>query len=426
MAWRTFFLAAALACTALLPAHPARAEPSALPPAPMWRQDPADGLYRSARDALNRRDYAGAARLFQRIRREHPRSRYTPDALYWEAFARYRTGAPAELRTALGALDTQRTRYPRASTRGDADELAARIRGELARRGDTDAARQVERSAALAARSCGDDAEVASLNALMRMSPDRALPVLERVLARRDECSVELRKKAVFILSRQTAGVAEPVLMRVARADPSADVRGQAIVWLSASGSDRSLRFIEETLRTSDDAEVRERALFALSRHPSPRAQAALRAAAEESGVPRELRERALHFIGDRGTPESVEYLRGFFGRTEDVGLRTSLLPILARQRGGGRWLLSVAGEASQPAETRRQALYWAGRLDVPTAELAAAYDGLRGAELREQALFVLAHRGDAAAVAKLNSVARADPDPAMRARARFWLARVR
>jgi HEAT repeat protein len=399
------------------------------PPAARWAQDPADPLYRSAREALNRRDYPGAARLFQRIRQEHPGSRYAPDALYWEAFARYRTGAAGELRTALGALEVQRTRYPDAATRRDADALATRIRGELARRGDAGAARQVERTAASAARPgapCGDqETQVAALNALLQMDAARALPILDRVLARRDACSAELREKAVFLVSRKGTPEAEATLMRVARTDPRAEVRGQAVFWLSDSGSDRSLQFLEELLRTSTDLELRDKAIYALSRHRSPRASAALRAYAEASGNPRELREKAIFWIGQRGTPESASYLRGLFGRAEPA-LKGNLLASMARTRGNERWLLGVAGDPRETGEVRKQALFWAGQTRIPTAELAATYEALRDRELREHAIFVLHQRGDAAAVDKLIAIARRDPDPQMREKAVFWLGQSR
>src|SRR5688500_1114209 len=141
------------------------------PPPAAFPQDPADALYRQGREALNREEWLTAARRFQQIRQSHPRSRYAADALYWEAFARYRTGRADQLRTALGGLDTQRQRYPNAGTRRDADQLAARIQGELARQGDSRAAETVavdaRRAAQCGTRGGDDDERMAALNALL-------------------------------------------------------------------------------------------------------------------------------------------------------------------------------------------------------------------------------------------------------------------
>ena len=170
-----------------------------LPPEPWVLDDPADSLYRTARDALNRNDYSRAAELFRRIREQYPKSTYTPDAFYWEAFALYRKGGTDDLRTALNALEAQSQRYPKAATRGDAGPLATRIRGELAKRGDSNAAATVESEAQAATQgtqgssgSCTDDEDdtrVAALNALLQMDAERAMPILRKVLARRDSCS---------------------------------------------------------------------------------------------------------------------------------------------------------------------------------------------------------------------------------------------
>ncbi|HEY9013658.1 MAG TPA: hypothetical protein VIM84_01170, partial [Gemmatimonadales bacterium] len=116
-------------------------------PSAWLRGDPADSLYRAAREALSRRDYRSAAALFGRIPQQYPRSGYAGDALYWQAFSLYRLGGDGDLREGLAALTKQRKRFPQAATHGDAATLERRIQGELARRGDPDAAAQVTREA---------------------------------------------------------------------------------------------------------------------------------------------------------------------------------------------------------------------------------------------------------------------------------------
>ena len=121
--------------------------PQPTPPAPWLQGDPADSLYRAAREALNRRDYLRAAELFAQVPARYPRSGYAADAYYWRAFSLYRLGGTPQLRSALEALRTQRERFPDAATGGDANALATRIEGELARRGDPEAAARVTAAA---------------------------------------------------------------------------------------------------------------------------------------------------------------------------------------------------------------------------------------------------------------------------------------
>ena len=95
-------------------------------PAPWLQGDPADSLYRAARETLNRRDYRTAANLFAQITTRFPRSGYVGDALYWQAFALYRLGGDRDLHEALAALRLQRARFPQAATHGDATALERR------------------------------------------------------------------------------------------------------------------------------------------------------------------------------------------------------------------------------------------------------------------------------------------------------------
>ena len=75
------------------------------PPAAWAQQDPADSLYRVAREALNRGEYRRGAQLFSEIHKKYPRSQYAVHSAYWEAFARYRVGGTDDLKEALKILE---------------------------------------------------------------------------------------------------------------------------------------------------------------------------------------------------------------------------------------------------------------------------------------------------------------------------------
>src|SRR4051794_5051359 len=75
-----------------------------VPPASWASSDPADSLYRLARQSLTEKEYDTAARLFETIVSKYPRSEYAPDALYWKGFALYRSG---NLAAAADALEAQ-------------------------------------------------------------------------------------------------------------------------------------------------------------------------------------------------------------------------------------------------------------------------------------------------------------------------------
>jgi HEAT repeat protein len=435
--------------------------PEDLPPAP-WRQgDPADSLYRAARQALGRREFDSAADLFGHLPARFPASAYAPDAYYWQAFSLYRVGDEAGLRSALAALQTQRAKFPQAATQGDAAALERRIQGELARRGDRTAAVAVEREAAAAAppvppvrpvppvppvppdeapeppeppdapdqpgKDCegdDDDIKIAAVNALIQMDSEKARPILQRILARRDAGSACLRRKAVFLIAQGDGEGTEDILLATTRSDPDPEVREQAVFWLSQVGTEKAVTALDSILQRSSDSRLQEKALFALSQHESPRARAALRGYAERSDVPESLREKAIFWIGQSDDPESGTYLRALFGKLRSQELRKKVLFSISQREGqeNRSWLLTVARDAGQPVEIRKQALFSAGQAGVPVPELGALYDNLRDRELKEQLLFVLSQRDDAAAVDRLLAVARKDSDPELRKKALFWL----
>src|SRR3990172_5837836 len=107
---------------------------------PVGAQAPADSAYRAAREALNAGNYQRAAEGFHRVWERYPRSEPAGDATYWHAFALSKVGGERNLQTALQLLQHQGEVYPRARTRRDGEVLATRIRGDLARLGNLEAA----------------------------------------------------------------------------------------------------------------------------------------------------------------------------------------------------------------------------------------------------------------------------------------------
>ncbi|HEY8484467.1 MAG TPA: HEAT repeat domain-containing protein [Longimicrobiales bacterium] len=453
-------------------------------PPPAWQPgDPADSLYTAAREALNRGDYRLAAKLFAEIVERFPDSSYAPDALYWQAFALYRIGGSDDLRNALRALELQRTRYPQAATRGDADALAVRIRGALAWQGDAKAAKElfevanaltlaeaevakavaeaqaeaarvskdavqqaVRQAMEIATKSAGwpmpgpwgtsdtsaarcpgqdNELRVATLNALLQMDADRTLPILRQILARRDECSASLRRRALFLVSQQRTAETEDLLLEAAREDPDPEVRRQAVFWLSQVPSERAVSALEEVLEESDDPALLDRAIFALSQHRSPRASQALRRFAEKEDAPEDLREKAVFWLGQHRSPENAELLRSLFRRTTSPGLKEKILFSLSQTPApdNQRWLLEVAADPEEPLEVRKKALFWAGQGGAPIEDLLSFYDRIEDRGVREQLIFTYAQRKDPAAVEKLMEIVRTERDRDLRQKALFWLA---
>jgi HEAT repeat protein len=92
------------------------------------------------------------------------------------------------------------------------------------------------------------------------------------------------------------------------------------------------------------------------------------------------------------------------------------------RGEGNDRWLMEVAADPKYSVETRKQAIFSAGQIRVPAAELAALYDKLTDREIKGQLIWVMSDRRDPTAVDRLIEIAKHDKDPEMRKKAIFWL----
>jgi HEAT repeat protein len=435
-------------------AFPIRDVPKGWAPA-----DSADSLWRQGRNAISDEDWRVAQRLFARIHDRFPQSAYAADSYYWEAFALSRLGGTQNVRDAVALLERQIGRYASASSvkNGDSKSLLTRLQGTLARGGDADAAAEIStraaaavaragadvaRSGAAVARAGGgrsgsegvpkgcksedDDDRVEALNALLQMGSDDALPILKKVIARRDQCSEVLRRKAVFLVSQKRGDEAADILMDAAKNDPDLETRQQAVFWLSQVRSEKAVPLLEQILKTSKDEETQDKALFALSQKSDDRAQQALREFASRDDVSAHLREQAIFWIGQRHSDDNAKFLRDLFAKTSNDEAKDKILFSIsqARNAGNDQWLLDQAVNPRNTIELRKQALFWAGQTgSIDVAKLGTLFDKATDPEFKNQVIFVLSQKGRSPeAIDKLIDIAKNEKDHELRKQALFWL----
>ncbi len=427
--------------------HVRRQSIATVPPAPWAEQDPGDSLYRAGRDLLNRGRYDEAAGMLERLIKVYVRSAYTPDAYYWAAFAFYKTDRDDNLRRAARLLETQAARYAQAATRGDGETLLARVYGTLAKRGDHGAAEWVQAHAApttatstttttrtttTTSSSCSaeddDDPRVAAMNALLQMDAANAVPIIKQVLAKRDACSVSLRRKAVFVLSQKRTEETEDILLSVARNDPDSEVRQQAVFWLSQVGTEKALTALDSILRTSTDPELLDKAVFAVSQIKSDRAAQILRDYAGRDNAPEDVREKAVFWLGQQHSPSSGEFLRALYARVTVEDLKEKIIFSLSQMHSdeNTRWLMDLALNDKESIDLRKKALFWAGQSGAAIADLVQLYDRTSDHDMKEQLIFVYSQRHETQALDKMIDVARHETDRELRKKAIFWLGQSR
>lgn len=75
----------------------------------------------------------------------------------------------------------------------------------------------------------------------------RSLDALGKVIEGTDD-DTEVQKQAVFAISQRPKDEAVPLLIKIAKTHPKAEVRKQAIFWLGQTGDERALEFFKEVL----------------------------------------------------------------------------------------------------------------------------------------------------------------------------------
>jgi len=400
-------------------------------------EDPADSLYRLGRLAIGDNDYRRAATLFDQVVSKYPNSVAAPNALYWRAWALYHIGmdrrTKSDLDDALASIDKLQASYAKSSAAtSDAPSLRTQIQSARASLGDANAAVNItnEAKGLSQAGSCSgskvdEEMRVAALEGLLNMNAEDAVPIIKDVLKQRDPCRIELRKKAVWLLSQKRAPDVVSTLLDVARSDPSTDVRGEAIFWLSQTRSEEAVPALDSVLFSAGDDELRKKAIFALSQQRSERARQALRRAAESDRMSEDIRSEAIFWLGQQGLAD-LEYFKTLFQKTTNIELRKKIVFAVSQTRlpGASAWLIDMARDKSADIEVRKDALFQAGQSrTVDFALLSSLYDQSKGdAEMQDQVLFVLSQRREPAAVDKLMDVAKNDTNIDRRKQALFWL----
>jgi HEAT repeat protein/predicted negative regulator of RcsB-dependent stress response len=394
------------------------------------KQKEAESAYKKARKTLNADDYAEAAREFADIYKQYQETKYAARALYWQAYSQYKLGGKSDLKNAERALEVHLDKYSDTGTREDAMELYYRVLGQLAKGGDKDAAQKLAEDTGRQLDMVDDvdvdvdvDEKMAALHALINMRSEKALPILEKILTDPNPKNAELREQSLFLVSQLDSDKATDILIEVARNDPSPEVRQNAVFWLSQTHSDKAADFLEELLVESDDPEIQEKVVFALSQIGDARALATLRRIAMDRTKSEELRANAIFWLGQSGGLDDILFVKELYGKLEDAELKEKVIFSVAQGSRNGDWLLEIVNDPKEPAEVRKQALFWAGQSNAIDAEgLAKVFRTSKDPEMREQAIFALSQRPEKKAIKIMIELAREEKNPRMRKQLVFWI----
>jgi HEAT repeat protein len=292
--------------------------------------------------------------------------------------------------------------------------LYLRINSALAQRGDDGARAIVAKYNQAGPNNTCDSDEMQvrreAMSALNQMDAATALPIIKRVLDKKDECTVELRSQAVSLLGRRGDGEAATLLAATAKSDPSKSVRSQAISWLPKLQGDAGVNMLEEILRTEQDEQIQRAVVRTLTSSEYPKARSSMRALIDRKDAPLALRIEAVSaFSNERATAEDAAYLRSLYSRADNDRLKEAIINALARIGGSenDQWVLNIAKNQNEPSQLRATAIGRLMRSNLPIGDLIKLYDASDSYDVRSRIVTALENRKEPEASDKLVDIIR-------------------
>ena len=197
-----------------------------------------DGGYDQARQLIDSGRYERALEALDRVAAA-PNSTRADAALYWKAYAQWKLDQRAD---ALATLADMRKRFPQSRWAKDAQALDVEIRQ---RSGD-----QVSPDG-----QASEELKLLALRGLMNSDPERAIPMVEQILA--GPSTVRVKENALFVLSQSRSQRGRDIIAGAAKGSLNPDLQLRAIRYLGAIGGAENRQVLDEAYRSTTDLAVK-------------------------------------------------------------------------------------------------------------------------------------------------------------------------
>ena len=122
-----------------------------------------------------------------------------------------------------------------------------------------------------------------------------------------DEKNERVRESAVQGLAFSREPGAIDIVFAVAKGDPSARLRGEALSWLAREAGRKATGAIQNSLESDPELSVKKKAVFALSQLPREDGVPLLINVAKSNKDP-EIRKQAMHWLGQSRDPRALSF----------------------------------------------------------------------------------------------------------------------
>ncbi len=352
---------------------------------PAVAEEQVESLYAQARDLIEQGRFDLAIDRLNVLIAD--RSGRTDAALYWRAYSLAKIGERADALSTLGDLQKQfaKSRWIR-----DAKALEVELRQASGQTVSPDA-------------QADQELKLMALRGLMQHDPDRALPILEQMLAAAN--SARVKDRALFVLSQSGSPRSREILANIAKDGSNPDLQRRAVRYLGMMGGPDNRQILADVYQASSNTAVK-RAIIQSYMVSGDRARILSLAKTESDPA---LRRMAVQQLGALGAQAELTELY----RTEtSVEVKKQILQGMFIG-GGADTLIELAKTETDP-QLRRTAIRNLGLLgDGRTSEvIKAIYLSNAAPEARKEAINALFLQSNATMLVEL---ARAEKDPLMK-----------
>jgi HEAT repeat protein len=257
--------------------------------------------------------------------------------------------------------------------------------------------------------------KIVVLQALIQNDPPRGIAVATDWLKPGSTQTVRCKGAALKLLARYGGKPVIPVILGVAKNETDPKLRATAISVLGATNDESVIDTLREFALSSQDTDISEAALYALSQHTSDRAMGVLGEIATSSSRPVPLRKAAISSISGRPGEPAVDILLKIYDADQNIEIRKSVIGGFSRRKSerAGAKLLEIARGADN-IELRKAAISaiarrsGEGAIDI----LLSLYDTEKNEDLKDQIINSLSGSNDPRVTRKLIEIAKNPQTP--------------
>jgi HEAT repeats len=349
------------------------------------RADRLQETYDSGREALDEDRFERAEEKFAEVAKMN--AAQADAALYWKAYAENKLGKRA---AALATIADLKQRYPQSRWQKDAGALEIEVRQSSGQPTKPESQND-------------DELKMLAIQGLMNSDPERAMPLLEKVL--NGTGTPKEKSRAMFVMAQNGSPQAREILGKIARGQSNPDLQRKAVEYLALFGGVEARKTLAEVYAATSDAAVKRAVLksFMISGDKEH-----LFAAAKNEKDP-ELRREAIRNLGLVKGDAELEQL---YQAETSVELRRDILQAFFLSGDSARLL--EAAQKEKDAELRRAAIRNLGLVGGENggSALQTIYGKETDRTVREEVLNALFISGNARA---LVAIARGEKDPELK-----------